>query len=75
MINILHKTETIVDVATSTGLPVDPDFGIKAVGGMIGEMNNNPERFAGRRVLYILTGIGPDLYDVLTYYINVTVLM
>ena len=52
-------TDLIVDVCSTTGVPLDPDFCVKAVNGMLGEMKKNPERFAGRRVLYLHTGRQP----------------
>ena len=53
---ILLKIETVVELTSTTGVPLDLDFGVKAVRGMIGEMNKNPERFAGKRILYLQTG-------------------
>jgi len=43
-------------VTLKTGLPLDPDFTVKAVRGMLGEMRNNPTRFQGKRVLFLHTG-------------------
>ena len=40
----------------STGLSLDPCYTLKGVRGMLGEMNSNPTRFKGTRILYIHTG-------------------
>ena len=46
-----------MDVCSATGVPLDPEFCVKGVRGMLGEMKANPGRFAGRRVLYLHSGI------------------
>ena len=46
----------IVKVMSSTGLSLDPDFTVKGVRGMLGEMRERPHIFKGRRILYIHTG-------------------
>ena len=56
---LLPSSELIVDVCSTTGLPLDPEFCVKGVRGMLGEMKKNPERFAGRRVLFIHSGTWP----------------
>lgn len=48
--------ETIVDVTSQTGVSLDPEFCVKAVRGMVCEMQKNPGRFAGKRVLFIHSG-------------------
>ena len=53
---LLVVVELIVDVCSTTGVPLDPEFCIKGVRGMLGEMTKNPGRFAGRRVLFLHTG-------------------
>ncbi len=47
----------IVDVFTQTGISLCPTFTAKALRGMLEEMKTNPGRFAGKRVLFLLTGI------------------
>ncbi len=47
----------IVDVFTKTGIALCPAFTAKAMRGMLEEMRTNPGRFAGKRVLFLLTGI------------------
>ena len=37
----------------------DPVFTVKGVIGMLAEMRDHPERFAGRRVLFLHTGEPP----------------
>lgn len=49
--------ETIVEVMSKTGISLDPEFCAKAVRGMLCEMERNPDRFAGKRVLFIHSGI------------------
>ncbi len=44
------------DIMCSTGLSLDPCYTLKGVRGMLGEMNSNPTRFKGTRILYIHTG-------------------
>ena len=40
-------------------MPLDPEFCVKGVRGMLGEMKANPGRFAGRRVLFLHSGMLP----------------
>ena len=44
------------DVALRTGVILDPVYTGKAAAGMLAEMDTNPTRFKGRRVLFIHTG-------------------
>ena len=48
--------DKILEISSTTGVFVDPVYNIKAIRGMLTEMNNNPGRFKGRRILYIHTG-------------------
>ena len=50
-------TETILDVVSQTGVSLDPEFCAKAMRGMLGEMRMNPDRFAGKRVLFLHSGL------------------
>ena len=43
-------------IASSTGVIFDPAFTMKVFRGMTCEMEKNPDRFKGRRVLFIHTG-------------------
>ena len=45
-----------MDVMSATGIPLDPDFTVKCVKGMLSEMRERPQIFKGRRVLYVHTG-------------------
>ena len=40
-----------------TGVSLDPEFCVKALRGMLSEMKINPDRFAGKRVLFIHSGL------------------
>ncbi|RDD45412.1 Bifunctional D-cysteine desulfhydrase/1-aminocyclopropane-1-carboxylate deaminase, mitochondrial [Trichoplax sp. H2] len=51
------------DVSKSTGIILDPVYNTKAVKGMLHELEHNPERFQGRRILYIHTGGIFGAYD------------
>ena len=44
------------DVSRSTGIILDPVYNTKAVNGLLHELENNPQRFQGRRILYVHTG-------------------
>ena len=44
-------------IASSTGVIFDPAFTMKVFRGMTCEMEKNPDRFKGRRVLFIHTGM------------------
>ena len=48
--------EDIVEISRTTGIMVDPVYNVKAIRGMLHEMNTNPERFKSHRILYIHTG-------------------
>ena len=48
--------ETIVEVMSETGVSLDPEFCVKGVRAMLCEMDKNPARFAGKRVLFIHSG-------------------
>ncbi|KAL9965368.1 hypothetical protein ACROYT_G029159 [Oculina patagonica] len=57
------ELETILEISSTTGILLDHVYNIKAVTGMLAEMKNNPNRFKGRRVLYIHTGGVFGLFD------------
>ena len=54
---LYSHAETVADVMSQTGVSLDQEFCVKAVRGMLGEMQKNPSRFAGKRVLFIHSGI------------------
>ena len=45
-----------VEVATKTGIMLDATYTLKSTRGLVSEMQNNPGRFKGKRILYIHTG-------------------
>ena len=45
------------DIMCATGLTLDPCYTLKGVRGMLSEMQTNPARFQGNKVLYIHTGM------------------
>ena len=53
----------LVTIATRTGICLDPVYTLKGVRGMLKELEINPQRFSGRRILYIHTGGIFGLYD------------
>ena len=54
----LYKT-----IASGTGIFCDPVYTGKGVKGLISEVNSNPGRFQGNRILFIHTGGIFGLYD------------
>lgn len=54
----LYKT-----IATKTGILCDPVYVGKGVKGLISELNSNPGRFQGERILFLHTGGIYGLYD------------
>ena len=57
------ELQTVVDVATSTGIVLDPVYTGKAVHGLLSEIAADPEAWRGRKVLFIHTGGLLGLYD------------
>ena len=54
-ISLTPYIEQLVEIA-KTGVTLDPVYTLKGVRGMIAELQNNPGRFAGKRILYHHTG-------------------
>lgn len=50
-------SETVVEVMSTTGVSLDPEFCVKAMRGMLCEMEKNPGRFAGNQVLFLHSGV------------------
>ena len=48
--------EFIMDTASQTGIILDPVYTGKAARGLVYELNNNPSRFKGHRILFVHTG-------------------
>jgi hypothetical protein len=46
----------LVEISSQTGIVLDPVYTLKGVRGMLMELNKNPKRFRGNRILYIHTG-------------------
>ena len=46
-----------MNVGATTGVILDPTYTGKAVRGMVSELQVNPDRFQGNRILFIHTGI------------------
>ena len=53
---VSHLSAQLVEIVSQTGISLDPVYTLKGVRGMLGEMEKNPGRFAGKRILYIHTG-------------------
>lgn len=57
---------------SKTGVSLDHEFCVKAVSGMLGEMEKNPDRFAGKRVLFMHSGkLTQHCDDTPARYINI----
>ena len=51
------------DVAAATGVVLDPVYSGKAVHALLGEIRADPERWRGRKVLFVHTGGLLGMYD------------
>jgi len=58
-----EELELLVNIGQSTGVMLDPVYTLKAVRGMLKEMELNPSRFNGKRILFIHTGGFFALFD------------
>ena len=56
LISSVMFSAQLIDIVSTTGVSLDPAYTLKSVLGMLGELNSNPGRFAGKRILYIHTG-------------------
>ena len=45
-----------MEIASTTGIMLDPVYTGKAAKGFVHEMNTNPERFKGRNILFMHSG-------------------
>lgn len=45
-----------MNIGATTGVVLDPTYTGKAVRGLVSELNNNPSRFKGNKILFIHTG-------------------
>ena len=53
---VLQSTVQLIDNSIKTGIPLDPDFTAKGARGLVSELQCNPQRFAGKRIIFINTG-------------------
>ncbi|KAK9106484.1 hypothetical protein Syun_022495 [Stephania yunnanensis] len=58
-----EELEFVKEVAAATGVILDPVYSGKAAFGMLKDMNDNPGKWEGRKVLFIHTGGLLGLYD------------
>ncbi|XP_013388986.1 bifunctional D-cysteine desulfhydrase/1-aminocyclopropane-1-carboxylate deaminase, mitochondrial-like [Lingula anatina] len=58
-----EELDYFIQVGIDTGVIVDPTYTGKAVKFLVQEMNNHPDRFKGRRVLFLHTGGIYGLFD------------
>ncbi|XP_067945832.1 uncharacterized protein [Watersipora subatra] len=61
-INQPQELEFIGQVAANTGVILDPTYTGKAAYGLQGLLNDKPEVFKGRRVLFMFSGGAPSLH-------------
>ena len=54
--HVHNVTEQLVTIAATTGIVLDPTYTLKGVQGLLGELEKNPGRFKGKRILHIHTG-------------------
>ncbi|KAL3846757.1 hypothetical protein ACJMK2_017718 [Sinanodonta woodiana] len=62
-ISTQEELDFILEVSQSTGIMLDPVYTGKAVKGMVYEIQNNPSRYKGNRILFIHTGGVYGLFD------------
>ena len=58
-----EELELLCSIARTSGIILDPVYTIKAFNGLKHELENNPDRFKGKRILFIHTGGLFGLYD------------
>ncbi|XP_060084940.1 uncharacterized protein LOC132564287 [Ylistrum balloti] len=57
------ERDFVMSVAETTGVMLDPIYTGKATLGMLRELQNNPQRFKGNRILFLHTGGLFAMYD------------
>ena len=62
-------SEQLIEIASSTGIVLDPTYTLKGVQGLLGELEKNPTRFKGNRILHIHTG-RCTYFSVIVLYIH-----
>ncbi|CAI5971881.1 unnamed protein product [Closterium sp. NIES-64] len=58
-----EELQLVQSVAQSTGIVLDPVYSGKALRGLLQDMKQNPDEWAGRRVLFVHTGGLLGMYD------------
>ncbi|XP_058079764.1 putative D-cysteine desulfhydrase 1, mitochondrial isoform X2 [Magnolia sinica] len=61
--NTAEELKFVKEIATSTGVVLDPVYSGKAARGMLEDMAENPTKWQGRKVLFIHTGGLLGLFD------------
>jgi len=61
--NTTDELKFVKDIATATGIVLDPVYSGKGVYGMLKDMSSNPAKWKGRKVLFVHTGGLLGLYD------------
>ena len=64
-IGFFFNSAQLVEISSCTGIVLDPVYTLKGVQGMLAELQKNPGRFKGNRILYIHTGTLVVFNDVL----------
>ncbi|PKI53444.1 hypothetical protein CRG98_026134 [Punica granatum] len=62
-ISTAEELKFVKDIATATGVILDPVYSGKAAYGMMKDMTENPKNWEGRKVLFVHTGGLLGLYD------------
>ncbi|XP_050257653.1 bifunctional D-cysteine desulfhydrase/1-aminocyclopropane-1-carboxylate deaminase, mitochondrial [Quercus robur] len=62
-INTPEELKFVKEVASATGVVLDPVYSGKAAYGMIKDMTENPKKWEGRKILFIHTGGLLGLFD------------
>ncbi|XP_048744229.1 uncharacterized protein LOC125657593 isoform X2 [Ostrea edulis] len=58
-----EELEFIMDTGAKTGVILDPTYTGKAARGLVSELQNNPQRFQGNKILFVHTGGMYGLFD------------
>eukprot|EP00794_Sanderia_malayensis_P010907 gene10907-12066_t len=58
-----EEIEHLVEIAQATGVVLDPIYTLKATRGMLKEIEINPSRFKGKRIIFLHTGGYYAVYD------------
>uniref|UniRef100_A0A803N899 D-cysteine desulfhydrase n=1 Tax=Chenopodium quinoa TaxID=63459 RepID=A0A803N899_CHEQI len=62
-INTQEELNFVKEIASATGVVLDPVYSGKAAFGLMKDMTENPEKWQGRRILFIHTGGLLGLFD------------